>query len=522
MIEHKIGNRQHIQFDVGREPLELLYQLAKLGYVDMAQVDLDSLFPNRRFNTKTGIETSFWPEQIKSDLIRRDLEEMARAYGYTWPARQALRVKGPERVRVVIASLDNLPILEQQVALFQRDPLVDEIVAVNNGSIDGTKEYLDHLGCSTVIHRDGRKEPEIQTFNRKGKRLVAVHWAKTVGAGPVRNSGVDVPGEWDFAQFLDGGILPLEDGTERLLDYLQSTPQAHVIGVEIADFRTDIFTAWKRWYPPITRTYRHYRLSHTAYALARRTAFDGIRFSEEGPFFEAGWGADDDEMMCRWLEAGIHVHVVTCACKLGLACSGVHPFRRASGSWARILRDTGCGATAYGSTYESRCVLLGQEWPQYEHNNQWGEPWITAIIKAGEPRTTAQMIQATHDTLRQRRFQHPWSNVWNPYSVVVWANGSHNADLDQWLDMHRLRQHHGTAARIDDRLVHKNGDLWTGDFRVWQGDDWQGAVREGAYYYGLAQNPDELEALLSRYDELWPPKMRKNPPPPVREEIRVG
>jgi len=232
--------------------------------------------------------------------------------------------------KAVITTIDNLPNLKDTLSVLLPDPLLNEIIVVDNGSIDGTGEWLDEQACS--------------------KDKLTVVTRENLGAGPGRNAGLDAAGHFDYVLMLDGGIRPLRGGTRRLLDYLEATPDADVIGIEIADFVTDCECAWRRWPNPILpeHTYVNTRLSHTAYCLCRWRAWDGLRFSEEGPFAEPGWGVDDDEMAYQWNEDGATVHVVT----------NIHPYRRASGSFRRLYRETGIWPVNYGSVYEKRLVKL--------------------------------------------------------------------------------------------------------------------------------------------------------------------
>ena len=139
----------------------------------------------------------------------------------------------------IVTTLDNLPNQQETVAVLRSEPL-SEIVIVNNGSRDGTREWLDAQDGLTVVHRENN------------------------GAGPGRNAGLDVAQPADYYIFLDGGIRPLRGGTERMLDYLERHKDVDVIGVHIDDFETDKEKAWRRWHLPITddRTYQNTRLSH--------------------------------------------------------------------------------------------------------------------------------------------------------------------------------------------------------------------------------------------------------------------
>jgi glycosyltransferase involved in cell wall biosynthesis len=384
-------------------------------------------------------------------------------------------------IKAIITTLDNLSTLKEQVNILKDDDLINEIVVVNNGSIDSTQIWLDGQESLTVVH------------NKENR-----------GASVGRNSGLDAAGYADYFLMLDGGIRPLRGGVRRMLDYLERRQDADVLGLEIADLETDHDLAWRRWVNPITdeMTYQNTRLSHTAYCLARFRAFDGIRFCEEGPFGEKGHAAEDDELAYQWNDAGIVIHVVT----------GLHPYRHAGGSHARLFKETGVYPHQYGSVYEKRCVWLQQNWPQYEPILQWGEPYLTVVVKVGDVDATAKIIKHAHDLLLKRRFEKPWSHIPNPYSIIAWGNSPEWKDWAQW---RHLRQHHGNVTIVDGEIVRrgsKNEAAWTGDFRMWDGDDWRGAIRPNAYYYGLVENTEQLEALMARYNEVHPRQPVKCPP----------
>lgn len=389
-------------------------------------------------------------------------------------------------IKAIITTMDNLPNNKEQLVVLLDDPLISEIIFVNQESRDGTQEWLDSVAAN---------HSQVRAIHRQNN-----------GAGPGRNAGLDAAGEFDFVLMLDGGIRPLRGGTRRMLNYLGRTPVVDVIGVEIADFETDRERAWRRWPSPIGEvdTYRNTRLSHTAYCLARRRAFNGLRFCEEGPFGEPGWGADDDEMAYQWNEEGIIVHVVT----------GVHPYRRGSGSFRRLLRETGVWANQYGSVYERRVVWLQQNWPQYQPGLQWGEPWLTVVVKVGDMEETAKLIKRAHDRLRERKFEKPWDYVPNPYAVVAWCPDPDHPFLD-WAEPRRLRQHHGDTIIVDGEIVRRipeNEEAWTGDFRVWTNEDWRGVIRPNAFYYGLVDDLESLGQLLNKYNSLHPTQAGSVPP----------
>ena len=496
MIEAHLQHREHIQFNIERDPDELVELLDEHGIIDLAQVDRSQLYKNRKCNTQLeGRPHVITLADIKDAGVRDDMLETAARYGYSWPTEAFFPVpKMPEAqptIKAIITTLDNLPNLKETVAVLHGEPLA-EIIVVDNGSQDDTAQWLAEQDGLTAVIREN------------------------LGAGPGRNAGLDVAGEFDYVLMLDGGIRPLRGGTAQMLDYLRRTPGADVIGVEIADFETDREKAWRRWPEPIAEAYHNTRLSHTAYALCRARAWDGLRFCEEGPFGEPGWGADDDEMAYQWTGAGITVHVVTCACRHGKECTGVHPYRRAAGSFRRLYNETGVWPTNYGSVYEKRVVWLQQNWPKYQPGLQWGEPWLTVVVKAGEVDETAMLVKRAHDELRKRKLAFDKADIPNPYAVAVWCNGS-QPKVAEWAEARRLRQHHGDRIVADGEAIGRtpeNEETWTGDFHVWTGTNWRDATPPGTYYYSLIRNQTELDALLEEYNAVHPPKRSWTETPP--------
>ena len=393
-------------------------------------------------------------------------------------------------IKAIIAGLDNLPLLKVQVDVLRSDPLINEIIVVSNGSVDGTNEWLETQSDLTAV---------IKSNN---------------GAGPGRNAGLDAAGQFDYALMLDGGIRPLIGGTQRMLDYLDATPECDVIGVEIPDFETDIDKAWRRWVNPVLpqNTYQNTCLSHTAYCLSHAICWDGLRFSEEGPFGEPGWGVDDDEMAAQWAHEGIIVHVVT----------GVHPYRRASGSFRRLFLETGIWPNQYGSVYEKRLVWMQQNWPQYGKGIQWGEPWLTIIVKVSQLDEAIQVIKATHDSMRQWHFDGNWKHISQPYSIIAWVRD--NPEFDAWAEPRRLRQHHGNVAVVDNGILRRSANneaTWTGDFRVWHGTNPENALRENAHYWAVIETQVDLERLLVMWGELQPQESTNIAPQIIRQRLEV-
>jgi len=337
-------------------------------------------------------------------------------------------------IKAIITTFDNLPNLQETIPILRSETL-DEIIIVNNGSRDGTGKWLATQADLTIVNRENR------------------------GAGPGRNAGLDAAGEFDYVLMLDGGIRPLRGGIQAMLDYLEANPGVDVISPEVATcFTTDLATAWRRMTGPIdaSTAFPQRCISSTAYALCRAKAWNGLRFSEVGPFAQPGWGVDDNEMACRWNDAGIVHH------DFMFVGEQMRPqvYRRQGGSWGRLSKETGVWPNQYGSVYEQRCVLLRQTWPQY-----FDPPWhksevvVSCIILAwNEYPMFAWAVQRIHEDLKDV-----------PHEIIVVDNGSTD-ETRWWLDTFALRWHHSdttidakTGAIVRKAEHSELSKVWTGD-----------------------------------------------------------
>jgi hypothetical protein len=388
--------------------------------------------------------------------------------------------------------MDNLPLLQVQVPILRADPFISEIVVVNQGSVDGTADWL-------------AEEPDLLVINKEND-----------GAGKGRNAGLDRAGDFDYVLQLDGGMRPLLPDIGVMVDFLERRDDADVLGLAWHDLETDVSKAWRRWpYAEITdkMVYRYGCLSLTNYCLANRRAWDGLRFSEEGPFGEAGWGADDDEMAYQWKEADVWV----------FAIEGVKAYRRGSGSFRRLYRETGIWPNQYGSTYEQRCVMLMQEWPQMQPLHQWGEPWLTIVIGVGpgsDVDETAKLIKEAHARMHEWHLDGKWTHVPQPYSIVACVVD--NPAFDAWAEPRRLRQNHGDTIVVGGEIVRRgpeNEATWAGDFRVWHGDDPAGAVRETAHHWALVKTQEDLCALLRKWWTVQPQEAANVAPEVIKQQF---
>jgi glycosyltransferase involved in cell wall biosynthesis len=390
-------------------------------------------------------------------------------------------------IKAVITTLDDLPLLKEQIEILSGEPLIAEIIVVNNGSRDGTREWLE-------THSD---------------KVIALH-LEYRGDGPSRNAGLDRAGEFDYVLLLDGGIRPVAGSVEQMLAFLRDRPDIHVLGFDYLAMVTEIEKATPCWSEPVKESFRNMCLSETGYCLAKAAAFDGIRCCEEGPFAEPGWGVDDNELAYQWNAAEIVVHAVA---------DSIHPFRPDSGRFQRIFEATGIWPNQYGSTYEKRLVWCQQNWPQFLPGIQRGEPWLTVVVRVADCATAIQTIKYAHDRLRSRRLPVPWHDFAVPYSIVAWCRGPQEHFL-AWAEARHLCQHHGDTVVVGEQILRRSMETepqWTGDFRLWHGASIEAALRPQSHYFGVVESAREFDDLLVAYCRMHPSNER----PPSVARVRI-
>lgn len=368
-------------------------------------------------------------------------------------------------IKAVITTLDNLPMLKQQVAILC-DETLDEIIVVNNGSEDGTAAWLGSM--AGMVMKQAWQSTSSPSWKRNDSGIIAIN-RPNYGAGPGRNAGLDVAGEFDHVLMLDGGIRPLRGGVAAMLAYLERCPEVDVVSPEIATcFTSDESLAHRRMVK-MGSTFPQRALSSTAYALCNAHAWDGLRFSEEGPFARPGWGVDDNEMACRWNEAGIVHHDF----------GGVKLLRRQSGSFVRLFRETGIWPNQYGSVYEQRNVLLAQIYPQY-YDPIWRKTDLQiSCVLVGQDDYPAfvERIKVLHEELKDI-----------PHEIIFVDNASTDKTR-WWLDTFALRWPHGNTTIDPAGEILRRGEqletIWTGN--VVRVDLAERVDEEAAWALGVAR-----------------------------------
>ena len=372
-----------------------------------------------------------WPARVFSEYMEPLIQEV-----WNKPAIEIVPASFSDHrvdpdVTAIITTIDNLPMLQRQIPILLEE--CARIIVVNNGSLDGTADWLETLA----------NQPRIMWLNRENK-----------GAGPGRNAGLDM---WDYSTLytlmLDGGILPLRGGVAAMKDYLIRHPEVAVISPEVATCFVKDESQAAYIMPdtiPDNVCFPQSCLSSTAYALVRAEAWRAARFSEEGPFAEPGWGCDDNELAYHWYSLGIVHHDWA-------EVFGVKLLRRTSGSFDRLFKETGIWPNQFGSVYEKRNVLMAQNWRFYYDPNfhTYGNIEKSFVITGMEYPGIARAIKRLHD-------EH--ANV--SHEIIVNDDSLSPETLD-WLEAVALRQTFGdTTIDKDGNIIKRcaeNETEWTGD-----------------------------------------------------------
>jgi len=381
-----------------------------------------------------------WPSKVFSDYLEPIILEVYRAQ------RSVVEVlpTGDPDVTAIVTTMDNLPLLRRQIPI-----LIEEcrhVIIVNNESVDGTGDWLNNHQWSnvTVIHRPNE------------------------GAGKGRNAGL---AEWDkhptpFTLMLDGGILPIPGGVAAMKDWLIRHPDMSVIAPEVVGYGDSDQSCFvddeadaTQVMPPIEEgmTFVQTCLSGTAYALCRADAWR-VRFSEEGPFGVAGWGCDDNEMQYRWNNAGIIHHDFKIE-------TGIRVYRRGSGSFQRLYKETGIWPNQFGSVYEQRNVKMSQDWRQYYDPvyGKYADIEVSFVLEGLLYPQLAVTVKRLHDE---------YKDVAHEVIVDIESlGGATHDDTFRWLDLFALRWPYGnkTVDRVTGQIVirtPRNETIWTGDVMI--------------------------------------------------------
>ncbi|MBA2706140.1 MAG: glycosyltransferase family 2 protein [Blastocatellia bacterium] len=203
---------------------------------------------------------------------------------------------------------NQLEVSKDTVRRALKEPEIDEVIVVDNGSTDGTKEYYRKLaGVVATSGKDGLEKLEFKTGNQK---LIFIDWPVNAGASVARNLGISIA-KGDYIFLIDGDILYVPGTVKEYQKILEDYPDAACVGqnsfemvVQLghngtqnaieADARMEEGYTISDWFP----------MAWTQYGLFRAELLRQYPFIEEPPYNEPGYGYEDDDLYHQLREVG--------------------------------------------------------------------------------------------------------------------------------------------------------------------------------------------------------------------------
>lgn len=186
--------------------------------------------------------------------------------------------------------IESVEALDQEATRLRMHGYRTRVAVVDNGSTDGTRSQLMAMpGVDLHI---------ICTENR--------------GSSIARNLLIDASTDSDFLLLMDGDIEVVPSSIVEMVGYLQDHPDLSCLS---PDPRQSV--QHRDQVKLVPRPFGPDRLSTDAlmyvcgYGLFRRSVFNTVRFDEAGPFGEAGWGHEDDDVWMQMVEQGYMAQYVS-------------------------------------------------------------------------------------------------------------------------------------------------------------------------------------------------------------------
>lgn len=198
------------------------------------------------------------------------------------------------KISVNILCWDNLDVLKYSIPQLLREleSIKHEIIVIDNGSNDGTSEYIKSvMGLGNIQFI---QNPE------------------NMGISIGKNQGINASsGEYVF--MLDGDILPVENSIQCLMNWLDENPDKDAIGMYPNRFCQDMnkghLKPCEEWCEKLFEPVPH-KCACLFYGLYRKKIFDnGLRMDMTGEYGKVGYGWEDHDFFMRMKTLGITQYV---------------------------------------------------------------------------------------------------------------------------------------------------------------------------------------------------------------------
>ncbi len=213
----------------------------------------------------------------------------------------------------VVLNYNNLDILSESIPLLLADGL--HVVAVDNGSDDGSREYLaGQSGIVTVLNDEN------------------------LGSSTGRNQGIDR--SQGNVLLLDSDILYIRGSYAYLLDLVERTA-ADCAGFHFFSYTREKEKAWRDLESHRPKVVPG-AFAYTHYGVFRAGVFDRCRFDEN---FGTGWGFEDNDLTFQMKGLG-----------MTFACARARYYHRKKSSVENLKRR------GYGPRTGERLKYLRSKW----------------------------------------------------------------------------------------------------------------------------------------------------------------
>jgi len=328
-----------------------------------------------------------------------------------------------------------------------------EVIFVDNGSTDGTEEYLADL-CA------------------KNPNYILIRNPKNIGAGPATNQGIEMS-RGDTLVFLNNDVLVTPNWLTGLKKCLESRPGIAFVGpmtnnvsgiqqvnegkystpAEMLGFAADFKKAFKRRY------FSHWRLPFFC-VMVKREVIDAIGMFDDR--FVPG-NFEDDDLCARALQAG-YVNYVA-------GDTFVHHF--GSDAWGPGLkelleRNKAKFLEKHLKTSISCCMIVKDEEKVIERCLDRILPLVDelVIVDTGSTDKTMELIKE-HDSPKVKTYTFEWCNDFSAARNFSLSKATKDwifvLDADEVVtEIDRTNLYPNTAYRYETRNYTEN-ILWTGN-----------------------------------------------------------
>jgi glycosyltransferase involved in cell wall biosynthesis len=176
----------------------------------------------------------------------------------------------------VVTSFNTVEVLKLSLPRLLADGI--RVVVVDNGSDDGTREYLQMLA-----------------------KVIVVCNSTNLGSSVARNQGISKCNGNRSVLLLDGDILYIP-GSYRMLSAIMQKARVDCVGLD-PDCCTAEASAISEIVLPSAELVDGW-IAYTQYGLFSRKVFNSCRFDEQ---YGIGWGYEDDDLFLQMVEHGFRV-----------------------------------------------------------------------------------------------------------------------------------------------------------------------------------------------------------------------